>query len=87
MARKKAFTVFIGLCVGVFLQTACNLAVMYFDSDIYPNAIQFFKKACDMGMAGSCINLGYIYANGKGVEKDDAAAATFNRKAHALQSH
>ena len=48
--------------------------------DIY-NAIQDYKKACDLGHAGGCNNLGVLYKNGQGVRQDYAKASELFQKA------
>ena len=36
----------------------------------YNEALNFFKKACEMGVAKGCTNLGLMYKEGLGVSKD-----------------
>ena len=43
--------------------------------------MDLYKKACDGGEMYGCYNLGTIYANGNGVEKDFSKAAELFKKA------
>jgi uncharacterized protein len=40
-----------------------------------------FQRTCDGGYAEGCRNLGYMYANGRGVAKDEPRAAALYRQA------
>ena len=47
----------------------------------YKKAIELFKKACDLGDATGCYNLGVFYAKGQGVKQDYKKAAELFKKA------
>ena len=44
-------------------------------------AVAWYRKAADQGLAHAQDNLGRMYANGRGVAKDDAQAVAWYRKA------
>ena len=46
-----------------------------------PAAAALYQKACDLGFAASCNNLGFILARGAGLEKDLAKAVALYQKA------
>jgi TPR repeat protein len=52
-----------------------------FEEKDYGKAFDFFKKACDMGDAKGCNNLGVMYMNGLGVGKDYHKAIELYSKA------
>src|SRR3989344_3134348 len=55
---------------------------MYFHNQgNYPDAILWLGKAAEKGNANAQYNLGGMYANGKGVTKDEAEAVRWYRKA------
>ena len=47
----------------------------------YPEMLKWFRKAAEQGYAPSQYNLGYCYANGKGVDKDPVEAVKWFSKA------
>lgn len=49
-------------------------------------AVEWFKKAAEQGLADAQYNLGYMYYNGCGVEKDVDEAVQWLNKA-AAQGH
>lgn len=49
----------------------------------YRKSAEIFSKEADAGLATSINNLGYLYAHGKGVEKDEAKAFALFEKAAA----
>src|SRR3989344_4931560 len=55
---------------------------MYFHNQgNYPDAILWLGKAAEKGNANAQYNLGGMYANGRGVARDDAEAVKWYRKA------
>jgi TPR repeat protein len=63
---------------------ACHAAALdHFYSAPDPSndraAVDRFRKACDLGYAPSCNGLGVMYAEGRGVVKDEARAAELYR--------
>ena len=44
-------------------------------------AVVWFRKAAEQGLAGAQHNLGVMYANGQGIPKDEQQAVTWYRKA------
>jgi len=44
-------------------------------------AVSLYKKACDMGQAIGCSNLGVMYEKGEGMENDFERAAFLYQKA------
>ena len=53
----------------------------FYDNKEYDKAFESFKKACDGGNMRGCFNLGAMYANGDGVEKNEQKAAELYKKA------
>ena len=47
----------------------------------YQKAAELYSKACDMGDEAGCSNLGFAYANGRGIEQDHVKASEFYTKA------
>ena len=45
------------------------------------DALSWYRQAADLGHAAAKSNLGYVYANGAGVERDDTAAFGWYRQA------
>lgn len=43
--------------------------------------VKFFKQNCDLNSAGSCLLLGYVYANGEDVKQDYFKANEYYKKA------
>ena len=65
---------------------ACyNLALKYkFGKGVrqdYFKAVQYYKKACDLGSASGCNNLGYNYDKGLGVKQNESTAKQYYGKA------
>ena len=55
-------------CIGVSFTT-------------YATTLETHKKSCDQGAANACIQLGVIYADGSGVERDNQKALALFSKA------
>ena len=53
----------------------------FYNNKEYDKAAELFKKACDGGKMSGCYNLGVMYNNGNGVEKDLGKAAELFKKA------
>ena len=47
----------------------------------WPGAVPAHARACGLGDPWSCVTLAYRYAEGRGVPRDPAAAATYYGKA------
>ena len=58
-----------------------SAALEAYDERDYDTAAALYKKAAEKGNANAQCNLGYMYANGEGVEQDDAEAIRWYRKA------
>ncbi|GAA8404804.1 hypothetical protein HpDR45_08800 [Helicobacter pylori] len=58
-----------------------DLGVKSIEAKDYIQAKKYFEKACDLKYGGGCGNLGVLYQNGQGVEKDLTKAAYFYSKA------
>ncbi len=58
-----------------------NLGMLSYDKQDFSKARKYFEKACDLNNGGRCSNLGVLYQNGQGVEKDLIKAAYFYSKA------
>ncbi|EAJ0341835.1 sel1 repeat family protein [Campylobacter lari] len=52
-----------------------------YESGDYINAIKYYKQACDLNNGDGCSNLGFMYANGQGVKKDNFKAVELYVKA------
>ena len=52
----------------------------FYDNKEYDKAFEPLKKACDGGDMDGCYNLGTIYANGNGVEKNVKKAMDLYKK-------
>jgi serine/threonine protein kinase/TPR repeat protein len=67
-----------------------NLAVVYAEGTVAPKdeaqAVTWFQKAAEKGLARAQDYLGWMYANGRGVAKDEVEAVKWYRKA-ADQGH
>lgn len=62
------------------LQRSCDDG----DASACNSLLQELQRSCDDGNASACNSLGGVYADGKGITKDLAKAATFYQKACAL---
>ena len=58
-----------------------NAALEAYDERDYETAAALYRKAAEKGNANAQCNLGYMYANGEGVEQDDAEAIKWYRQA------
>ncbi|GAA9634557.1 hypothetical protein HpHA98_01140 [Helicobacter pylori] len=47
-----------------------NLGMLSYDKQDFSKARKYFEKACDLNDSSGCKNLGVLYENGQGVEKD-----------------
>ncbi|WP_415752162.1 tetratricopeptide repeat protein [Helicobacter pylori] len=52
-----------------------------YDKQDFTQAKKYFKKACDLKEGMGCYNLGVLYQNGEGVEKNLKKAAQYYKKA------
>lgn len=51
-----------------------NLGNIYMSKGEYEKAVEYFKKAAEIGCVQSQVNIGICYEEGKGVERDDRQA-------------
>ncbi len=58
-----------------------DLGMLSYDKQDFSKARKYFEKACDLKYGGGCSNLGVLYQNGQGVEKDLIKVAYFYTKA------
>ena len=61
--------------------TAFQKAYAAYEAGDYATAQREYGKACNLGQAGACYNLGLLHANGKGVTADYAQAARYYERA------
>ncbi|GAA8513971.1 hypothetical protein HpBT265_01160 [Helicobacter pylori] len=47
-----------------------DLGMLSYDKQDFSQARKYFEKACDLNDSSGCKNLGVLYENGQGVEKD-----------------
>ncbi|GAA8729800.1 hypothetical protein HpBT353_01170 [Helicobacter pylori] len=93
---KKA--IFRALCLGCVLiggggglmaepnpEELVLLGMLSYDKQDFSKARKYFEKACDLNNGGGCSNLGVLYQNGQGVEKNLTKAAQFYSKACELK--
>lgn len=66
---------------GSNVSSLVDQGVKAYNSGIYAKAKKDFQKACDGGDADGCNNLGFLYENGKGVNRDYSKAKEFYGKA------
>ncbi|WP_187858533.1 sel1 repeat family protein [Helicobacter pylori] len=86
---KKA--IFRALCLGALgllglmaepnPEEIFNVGVKSYEEQDFEKAIALYKKACDLEVGGGCFNLGALYHNGQGVEKNLTKADQFYSKA------
>ncbi|KNE11573.1 tetratricopeptide repeat protein [Helicobacter pylori] len=62
-----------------------NLGMLSYDKQDFSKARKYFEKACELKDGMGCKNLGALYYNGEGVEKDLIKAAYFYSKACELK--
>ena len=62
--------------LGVLYDNALNGA-----AQDYQKATKLYSKACKLGNSAGCSNLGFAYANGRGVKEDANAAEKYLKKA------
>jgi hypothetical protein len=53
----------------------------------WAKAVHAYRLAAEQGDANAQFNLGYCYANGKGVAQDEAEAVRYYRLAAERQNH
>lgn len=66
----------LGLAEGCFNQASLLYLKDYGKKLIadYPKAAALYRRSCDLGFDYGCLNLGYMYSNGHGVDKDQKKA-------------
>ncbi|GAA8464445.1 hypothetical protein KKKH24_00460 [Helicobacter pylori] len=57
------------------------MGIKSYEKQDFSKAKGYFEKACDLNNGGGCSNLGVLYQNGEGVEKNLIKAAYFYSKA------
>ncbi|MFJ4444512.1 tetratricopeptide repeat protein [Pseudomonas sp. NPDC089422] len=62
------------------------VGVVYLERRKYPEAIEYFKQAVELGHAYSAYELGYMYENGLGVARDLATAKKYYHQASVIDS-
>ncbi|GAA7176471.1 hypothetical protein HpCK60_03150 [Helicobacter pylori] len=62
-----------------------NLGMLSYDKQDFSKARKYFEKACDLNNGGGCSNLGVLYQNGEGVEKNLIKAAYLYSRACELK--
>ncbi|GAA9035236.1 hypothetical protein HpHA134_02120 [Helicobacter pylori] len=92
---KKA--IFRALCLGCVLiggrvngrepnpEELVLLGIKSYEKQDFSKAKGYFEKACDLNNGGGCSNLGVLYQNGQGVEKDLIKAAYLYSRACELK--
>ncbi len=63
------------------LEELVLLGIKSYEKQDFSKAKGYFEKACDLNNGGGCSNLGVLYQNGEGVEKNLIKAAQFYSKA------
>ncbi len=93
--KRSAFYLFEEASINGSAEANRYLGLMFEDgvleiSEPYPRweikknhnkALEYFKKACELGDAQGCISLGLMYYEGKGTEQDHKKALTYYEKA------
>ncbi|GAA8311539.1 hypothetical protein HpBT189_02430 [Helicobacter pylori] len=91
---KKA--IFRALCLGCALiggrvngrpnpEELVLLGIKSYEKQDFSQARKYFEKACGLNNGGGCSNLGVLYQNGQGVEKDLIKAAYLYSRACELK--
>lgn len=73
-----------GLPQAQFLWGLCNYSSIYSGADVEQNqreAVKWFRKAADQGLAAAQSQMGSCFELGRGVDKDGAEAVKWYRKA------
>ena len=60
---------------------AFNRGLGYYEKKDFKKAVEWYRKAAEMGDASAQLNLGFCYDNGEGVEQDKKEAVKWYRKA------
>ncbi|GAA7467795.1 hypothetical protein ID1074_03930 [Helicobacter pylori] len=67
------------------LEELVGLGVLSYDKQDFSKARKYFERACGLNNGRGCNNLGDLYQNGEGIEKNLTKAAQFYSKACALK--
>lgn len=67
-------------------QACTELGNIYHEAQEFTKASEFYGRACKMNDAESCLILGFLYAQGKGVEQNPSIAKDFFGKACDLEN-
>ncbi|MCI7549280.1 MAG: sel1 repeat family protein, partial [Campylobacter sp.] len=62
------------------VKKAYEQGIAFYNNKEYDKAAELLKKACDGGNMRGCYNLGVMYSNGNGVEKNKQKAAELYKK-------
>ncbi len=58
-----------------------DLGMLSYDKQDFSKARKYFERACGLNNGSGCNNLGDLYQNGEGIEKNLTKAAYFYSKA------
>ncbi len=58
-----------------------DLGMLSYDKQDFSKARKYFERACGLNNGSGCNNLGDLYQNGEGIEKNLTKAAQFYSKA------
>ncbi|WRF07434.1 sel1 repeat family protein [Helicobacter pylori] len=75
-----------GLMAEPNLEELVGLGVLSYDKQDFSKARKYFERACGLNNGRGCNNLGDLYQNGEGIEKNLTKAAYFYSKACKLGS-
>ncbi|WP_240443881.1 tetratricopeptide repeat protein [Helicobacter pylori] len=62
-----------------------NLGIKNYEKQDFSKARKYFEKACDLNNGRGCNGLGFLYENGRGVEKNSKKAAYLYSRACELK--
>ena len=63
------------------LEKLSEIASLHFENQDYITAVEWYRKAAERGSAHAQCNLGFLYENGQGVQKNNKTAIEWYRKA------
>jgi hypothetical protein len=77
----KAIALYQKACAAKQLSTCFHLGMLLDDRKDGPGALDAFRRACDLGSAAGCNNVGVAYFTGAGIPKDVDQGIAFYQKA------